>query len=404
MDNIKTLPPYPTIVEALRFLVRALDTKNSNKKLDDACRKIDSNYKLIDEFLSELICDPISRYCNIKTGEFFISQLKVFFNEYMQLVKEVPLDGIERNISLIFLAEKYFCHAIAELLIKINIKYSSPTAVCLLSDEQSSIDALFIWAMNNYSWFPEFLSGCTKENKDKITNWRMSRELPSISSISSMNSWSNKSFGSESTWQTFKFLIFVSRAIDFIRSSKSGRKCITEARLSIWTMPKQLEIGKQAHQLQIDNNAKYHNYVGLFMQAFMLLKRNLKKTDKDKEVIQSILLKALEVKEIEDTNGCLDYWLYWLRARMAVYSGDLKKANEHYKKAFNESLYRAGKTQKVIIDEALVVAAVQSKNGDQAFLKKLKSMAILFNMELANQVSNKASIKYSATEMVVMVN
>ncbi|MFT4899046.1 MAG: hypothetical protein ACI9U0_000834 [Flavobacteriales bacterium] len=44
MDNIKTPPPYFTIPEILRFISRALDTKNTNKTLDEACRHIDTNY------------------------------------------------------------------------------------------------------------------------------------------------------------------------------------------------------------------------------------------------------------------------------------------------------------------------------------------------------------------------
>ena len=104
------------------------------------------------------------------------------------------------------------------------------------------------------------------------------------------------------------------------------------------------------------------------------------------EVSKSLTL-SKEYKKKSDPNGKFDYWQHWLNARYSVFNDEPKVANKHYKKAFNEAVYRVGPAQKELLTEALATAAIQGKNGDQALLKKLKSMAVLLNLDLPNALA-----------------
>ncbi len=66
MDNIKTTPPFFTLPEVLRFLAVAFDTKNKNKPLDEACSRVDTNYRQIESWISRLFEEPLKRHGFLK--------------------------------------------------------------------------------------------------------------------------------------------------------------------------------------------------------------------------------------------------------------------------------------------------------------------------------------------------
>ena len=51
----------------------------------------------------------------------------------------------------------------------------------------------------------------------------------------------------------------------------------------------------------------------------------------------------------------------WLQARWLLLSGNLEKAVEMYKQAVDNALFRAGKTLKPIVQEAIVASAFLEK-------------------------------------------
>jgi hypothetical protein len=77
MDNVKDLPPFFTLPEVIRFLAVAFDTKNKNKPLDASCRRVETNYRQIEPWISELFEEPLKKqigheYSNIYS--FFINE------------------------------------------------------------------------------------------------------------------------------------------------------------------------------------------------------------------------------------------------------------------------------------------------------------------------------------------
>ena len=406
MDNIKTLPPYFTIPEILRFISRALDTKNTNKTLDEACRHLDTNYRLINNLIDDLIEKPITKSSGAKAGKLLSAFTNRIIVKYMEVVREVSLDGISRDLSMSFLAKNYFCHALADLLDIISKQIGGPNPTCLLENDRQSTDVLFLWFSSHFTWFNEYIKNCPKDEKNKINNWKKGKELPSATSILTMNTWAiNKSsiqqdYGTNDEWQIIRLLLLTCRSIDFIKNFDIGKDCISKTKQSLLIPHEQFQIGKQAHQLQIEHNKKYHDYVGILFQTWSLLRKDQAKTKQSQESVLANLALAKKHRTKIDPDGKFDYWQHWLNARYAIFIDDAKAANKYYKKAFNEALYRVGPAQKELLNEALATAAIQGKNGDQAFLKKLKSMAVLLGISLPNALSKGESSRYSSTEIM----
>ena len=229
MDNTKTLPPYFTIPEILRFISRALDTKNNNGPIGEACRHIDTNYRLINNLIDDLIEKPITKSCGVKAGKLLSSFINRTIDKYMEVVREVSLDGISRDLSIGFLANNYFCHALADLLDVISRQIEAPNPVLLLASDSQSTDILFSWLPEQFPWFKEYIKNCPKDEKNKFNNWRKGKELPSATSILAMSTWASnensmsQTYGTNDEWQIIRFLLLTCRVYGF-RKKLDGRK------------------------------------------------------------------------------------------------------------------------------------------------------------------------------------
>jgi ankyrin repeat protein len=106
-----------------------------------------------------------------------------------------------------------------------------------------------------------------------------------------------------------------------------------------------------------------------------------------------------QVRTIIQTSSNLhsaEYWIDWSDARWHIFSGELAKANQLYKKSFDKASFVAGNNLKYIIKEALVVAANQSK-ADIVFLKQLKWALINFGYDILSASVSKPSNTVSDT-------
>lgn len=93
------------------------------------------------------------------------------------------------------------------------------------------------------------------------------------------------------------------------------------------------------------------------------------------------------------------YWFDWQEGSVHAHSHDLKNAVACYKNAFKDALYRAGENQKIIIEEALVLAASLEK-PDVVFLKRLKSMAIMFDYDIPSVPEHGVDERYKSSNII----
>lgn len=154
-----------------------------------------------------------------------------------------------------------------------------------------------------------------------------------------------------------------------------------------------------AEKLRSKEQKQQKEYLSILFNTLDVARQH-NKSQEDYLAIVSCLNDIDNLKNYSDPNGKLDIWYYWVKGRYLVSIGENKKANAQYKKAFHEAIYRVGKFQKALIEEALSVAAVQGKNGDQGFLKQVKSMGIILGVSLPNASADRGYTSYSAKDIV----
>lgn len=91
-DNNR-LPPYPRIGECYRLLAKALDTKASNRQVDQLARQGDFDWQLITQLRHELIEAPLLTKSNKDFTEFVMRAEERFHQGYIELIKTVQLDA-----------------------------------------------------------------------------------------------------------------------------------------------------------------------------------------------------------------------------------------------------------------------------------------------------------------------
>ena len=182
----------------------------------------------------------------------------------------------------------------------------------------------------------------------------------------------------------------MARAIDFTKRYDLGEILIDEARLSIWNAEEEVHLGREIKRIQDELLLTMGNNSQLIGKLQKVLKPNAIKTDISGH--QETIKQVRKIIQASSNLHSAEYWIDWCDARWNVFSGELAKANQLYKKSFDKASFVAGNELKYIIKEALVVAANQSKS-DIVFLKQLKWALINFGYDIPSASAPKPSNK-----------
>ncbi|SEH04523.1 ankyrin repeat domain-containing protein [Candidatus Venteria ishoeyi] len=392
----KILPPYPTPVEIIRVLSNAFDTKLNNKTLDDQVSKLDTDYRVIRSLFSDAIEKPLKKYISDKAAQLLAGRLSILISNYLATVGKVALDGISRSHSVQLLAKYYFSNLAAEIVASFVEIIGGPHPVMMVASSDKAVDVTLNWLSSNEKGWNQFLSACSKEQKDRIAAWRKGQDLPSLQSIHLMRSWANESCPENIDWNRVKSLLIIARAIDWFRQYDLGSVAAEEARICLWSDKYSDNFATKAQEQQIACWKKFNNVFNIIGPIQHDLLRTSKKSKDAQRNLRDKLDNARKVLKRIDPEDNTIYWVDLHEARWHVLSGDLEKACKFYKMAFEGCLYRNGEQQKDIINEAVIVAA-SLKNPDKVFLKKLKNVAITFGYEIpvTSSIQGKKSNKTS---------
>lgn len=241
-----------------------------------------------------------------------------------------------------------------------------------------------------------YLASLSKENRDRISSWRNGNELPSAQSIQLLFSTNDPSetCATSRNKDFAKTLLFMARAVDFIKRHEPGEMLIDEARLSIWSAEEDIHPGIEIKRIRDQLLLSSGNENQLIGKLRRVLKPNVKKSDSLDH--QETIKQSREIIKGSSSRQSAGYWIDWLDARWHVFSGNLAEANRLYKETFEKASFVAGDNLKHIIKEALVVAANQSK-ADAVFLKQLKWSLINFGYDIPSASSPKPSHKVLET-------
>jgi len=393
-----TLPPYLLPVEIIRSLAKAFDIKFSKKTLDDHAHNIYFDYRKINQYIDDEIYIKLDQFISHDIAVLISNSIKQVIDLYLKKgVAEIGLVGVVREDSVPLLLETYFSNLVAQFMNDVHREVNGPTALDLLKgqDKGRSVAVVLDWLARNEPNWNQFVSTLTKEHKDRIASWYRGDDLPSSQSIKILSSWSEYNID----WSLVKTLLVIGRVIDYYRASSIGSLAV-EASVKAIKKPYTYEDFRSKLLSTLKNNIREIEDILPFTEEVSeKLKRTAKKNFNEKEV----LFKKITL--IRDQSSCSinyqrnSYWADWYMARWYIYAGDLKSACEFYKKSFEKCIYTIGRDQEVIINEALIIAAVQNK-PDVTFLKKLKNSLITFGYDIPSSIQKDSNMANAASEFI----
>jgi hypothetical protein len=384
--------PYPTFIEIIRIISKALDVKSSKRVLDDKALDRTVDARLVQTQLTEVI-DRISNYIDFKVGSELEAGLKVALNEYMGLVANLSADGVSRTQMLAMLNQNLLAKHLAKIFKRLLLTVGGPNPVLFFSHDVSSVPIVIEWISKNDKGWSSYLKSISKDKREIIKAWIKEEHLPSIQSIQSLQSWSNGPWPEQISWVRIRTLLMLARSIDFIRNELNHTDLIEYCRLELWDAGNSKSLNLEVQDIQL----KCKSYLEPLIPIISSIQQGLRRTPPKEKELKKSLRNALgelrekfkNIKPAQQNN----YWLNWHEARWHVLNGDLECALKFYKLAFEDSLFRSGINQKHIIEESLVVASSVIK-PDIVFLKHLKNALIVFKYDIPSVNQKTPSNKF----------
>ncbi|MGF1753945.1 hypothetical protein L4C33_10150 [Vibrio makurazakiensis] len=219
MKKIET--PYISVQCLLRELAKALGTKSlAAKEIDNACKHTEINPHQLAELKNKLVHEPIAKYVNVHFADHLMKQLEIVFNQYIDFVKKIPLDGVNASKGqdlvhrhYITIATDFVCHEMFE-----GMRTTSEQVARM---GKPAMQVAFNSFEDNSVW-KQHLEQATKEQKDRYRRWLKDEkaELPSITSIGALGEISASDPMSMATWGVIKARLITSRVWDYLELSE----------------------------------------------------------------------------------------------------------------------------------------------------------------------------------------
>lgn len=386
-QEIAPLPPYPRLGECYRLLAKALDTKASNRQVDQLARQGDFDWQLLASLRDELLEAPLSSRINAQFARFVASAVETLQESYVQLIKTIALDALTREQALPVLAEHFLAPYLGSFLLQMHKAIPSPPLAQLLDEQHHPVGVTLAWLEHELEIAPNHLgqqlypdaSGENKNGREAIRRWRQGEQLPDLQSIALLHQTLQAQFPARPLLlRAFTEWLIVARALTVLDSAASGfvrlRHCVLQQVLSDIPI---IDIGVMLSRLNIQAAAHKRELVERGLLLFEQLKRTTEKSLGDQARTRYALDQFRVLLGHHDPEGISTYYLEWLEGRWHVLAGQLDTALLHFEAAADLTLYRSGQTQKDILREALLLAAYL---GKRPLYKRLKHRALAMGL------------------------
>ncbi len=387
--------PYPTHIEAIRSLAKVLGIKAGNKQLDDKAKDKVADYRLVNEFANEIFV-YISKQFGTQLSKALQQHFALYLNEYISLLSTTYADGLSRQNMKAILSKTIWSKYVVK---SIESAYGllsgiKPSITTLFSAHTSCTSQTISWLEDREAGWTRFYNKLDKENKAKIKAWKEAEHIPDVQSIVSLQSWSSGLWPEQVDWQKVRILLFIAMVIDRIAKEEGASLLFEECRVLSWGANSTKTFG----ELVSEHQQEYKNRISTLLPLIGKIQEGLKRTTVKIEghfkYYKSALAELEQQLSVEVHKSHFSYWLDWHKARMYVLNGQLEEAHQLYKLAFDGCLFRAGINQKMIIEEAIVVAASLGK-PDKVFLKHLKNAQLTSKYDIPSVQNNESSNKFS---------
>lgn len=380
-------PPYPRLGECYRLLAKALDTKASNRHVDQLARQGDFDWQLLENLQHELIEAPLSSRINAQFGQFVASAVETLQQSYVQLIKTVALDSLTREQALPILAEHFLAPYLGSFFLQMHKAIPSPPLAQLLNEQHHPVEVTLAWLEHELEIAPNHLgqqlypgaSGENKNGREAIRRWRQGKQLPDLQSIALLYQKLQAQFTARPfLLRAFTEWLIVARALAVFEDTASGfvrlRHCLLQQVLSDIPI---IDIGVLLSKLNIQAAEHKRELVESGLLLFEQLRPTTEKFLGDQARTRYALDQFRLLLGHRDPDGISTYFLEWLEGRWHVLAGQLKVALLHFEQAADLALYRSGQNQKDILREALLLAAYL---GKRPLYKRLKHRALVMGV------------------------
>lgn len=381
-----TTPPYPRLGEIYRTVAVAIDTKSGildPQRLDRAAREGEFDWNLWPVLGEQLLIDPLKKHVESDFLSMIEGLISDFNDQYLGMVKSVSLETLTRAEALPLLLEKVFVPWISELMFLARIRFNSVKSGWLFEP-----DSYPIWCVMNSLCenedplslarlvYPDS-SGADREEFEKVRKWVTGKDIPRLQSINRFcDHVARVGRFSEDKVQQLRVWLIIGRGISHVEQ-KLNVAIRHNIRNYLFSPASRLNLSP-AEFLGNANTERFSKFAELqepLSDLETLLSCDGEKEAGDKERSREIIFQLDTVTDPSSCGGRLRHHLEFALGRWHVLSGDVEGAADHYDKAVEFTSYRAGGLQRIVTEEALVVAAYLKK---KAFLKKIKNRAIGF--------------------------
>lgn len=403
--------PFPNVFEIIRFIAKHLDTKASNKQLDDLARDAFADYRKIPEMIQQVVGTPVGQRISPELARLICEQISWLLDEYLTLVSLKSADGIRRDQIIECLVQSWFVpNAILAVNKILKPSLDLPPLFGLLDDEQCEIANALTWIEREFkeSLWDGYLQGLPKEKRDEIAAWKRGKHVPSFQSISLLGL-DDEEPENIHAWERIRSALLLARFISSIKANEPlGPFAINELEQQLQRIESAENPFKVFQTLQNDSRNRVEVVRSHVVYLHRVLKRSSVKSvsakDESRKQLNLLTKKLKALNEYETSEHNIER----LEGCWHVFAGDLKGACEHYSLAIKSACYRAGRELEGILKEAFCVAA---KAGDSVMARNVKKIQILFkidlesvNQQLAGKPRNNKDHFLQEWEMLVWAN
>ena len=172
MFNTKSL--FPTPLENLRFFTQLCDLpiKENKKELDDIVYNKTIHPNKLKRIVNEIWHDNVKEVFPDEIVKTTSDAIIHHFRSYLDLVGEVPVDGLDRKKLQLILILFYFSAVTHQFLIQcVPEKYFFPNIESLIDHKKNSVKTILIHLKENNHLWQEYIKTLDPDEKNKQGLW-----------------------------------------------------------------------------------------------------------------------------------------------------------------------------------------------------------------------------------------